>query len=114
LIGIHAVRVLGISFIVLYSAGRFAGAFRPRRRLGDVFIGLLAPAGCLGPPPGARRRNNARPSVERARSARLTTAVGLGVTSAPESPIRIFFAEPAIGSWAIFPGFSFPGSSFPT
>src|SRR2546425_8393423 len=43
LVGVHTVRLLGISFIVLYAAGRLPAPFAPVAGWGDIFIGATAP-----------------------------------------------------------------------
>src|SRR5204862_7881053 len=43
LIGVHTVRLLGISFIVLYAVGRLPAPFAPVAGWGDVFVGATAP-----------------------------------------------------------------------
>src|SRR5262249_5037116 len=43
LVGIHAVRVLGVSFLVLYAQGRLPAPFAPLAGWGDIAIGVTAP-----------------------------------------------------------------------
>jgi hypothetical protein len=45
LVGVNAVRVLGVSFILLYGAGRLSAPFAPVAGWGDVFIGFFAEPG---------------------------------------------------------------------
>jgi hypothetical protein len=113
LVGLHAVRVLGISFILLYAAGRLPAPFAPVAGWGDVFIGLLAlPVAWVA----ARQRSKSQAIVllwNALGLLDLVAAVILGVTSAPDSPIRIFFAEPGnriMGDlpWILIPGFIVP------
>ncbi len=42
LIGVHALRVLGITFVLLYAAKRLPAPFAPVAGWGDVAVGLLA------------------------------------------------------------------------
>lgn len=42
LIGVHAIRLLGILFLVLYAGGRLPAPFAPSAGWGDVFIGATA------------------------------------------------------------------------
>ena len=42
LIGIHVVRVLGVSFVLLYAENRLPAPFAPLAGWGDIFIGLTA------------------------------------------------------------------------
>jgi len=113
LIGVNAVRVLGISFIVLYSAGRLPAPFAPVAGWGDIAVGLTAlPVAWVA----GRRGPGSAPLVilwNTLGLLDLLAAVGLGVTSAPDSPIRLFFAKPGsqiMGSlpWILIPGFLVP------
>ncbi|HXQ81281.1 MAG TPA: hypothetical protein VN775_08220 [Opitutaceae bacterium] len=113
LIGANAVRVLGVSFIVLYSAGRLPAPFAPVAGWGDIFIGLTAlPVAWAA----VRRGPGPAPLVILWNSLGLLdllVAVGLGVTSAPDSPLRLFLAKPGsqiMGSlpWILIPGFLVP------
>src|SRR6266480_1501495 len=112
LVGVHAVRVLGISFIILYSAGRLPAPFAPVAGWGDIFVGATAP---LAAWLAYRQGTNARAMVwlwNAIGMADLVAAVGLGVMSSP-GPLRLIFAEPgsAIMStlpWLLIPGFLVP------
>src|SRR6266436_6956865 len=42
LVGVHVVRLLGISFIILYAAGRLPAPFAPVAGWGDIFVGATA------------------------------------------------------------------------
>ncbi len=44
MVGIQLYRALGVIFLVLYAAGRLPGAFALPAGIGDVMVGLLAPA----------------------------------------------------------------------
>jgi hypothetical protein len=44
LISVHTVRVLGVSFVLLYAAGRLPAPFAPVAGWGDIFVGAVAPA----------------------------------------------------------------------
>ncbi len=112
LIGVHVVRVLGISFVILYAVGRLPAPFAPVAGWGDIFVGITAP-------PVAwlayRRGANPQPIVwiwNLIGTLDLIAAVGLGVASSP-GPLRLIFAEPssAIMStlpWLLIPGFLVP------
>jgi len=113
LVGLNAVRILGVFFIVLYAFGRLPAPFAPSAGWGDVLVGLTAL-------PVAHR------IVTRARGWRglalawntfglldLGVAVSLGVTSSPGTPLRIFFGEPDASimsglPWLLVPGFLVP------
>jgi hypothetical protein len=113
LVSINAVRVLGIAFVLLHLAGRLPAPFAPVAGWGDVFIGLLALPVAWAV---ARRSSHSRAIVllwNVLGLLDLVAAVGLGVTSAPDSPIRIFFEEPGnriMGDlpWILIPGFIVP------
>jgi len=112
LIGVHTVRVLGISFIILYSAARLPAPFAPVAGWGDIFVGATAPLVAWHV---YRQGTNARAMVwlwNAIGVADLVAAVGLGVMSSP-GPLRLIFAEPgsAIMStlpWLLIPGFLVP------
>jgi hypothetical protein len=42
LISVHTVRVLGVSFVLLYAAGRLPAPFAPVAGWGDIFVGAVA------------------------------------------------------------------------
>jgi hypothetical protein len=112
LVGVHTVRVLGISFIILYAAGRLPAPFAPVAGWGDIFVGATAlPAAWLA----YRRPALARPTVwiwTVIGLAELIAAIGLGVISSP-GPQRLIFAEPSSAimttlPWLLIPGFLVP------
>jgi len=112
LVGVHIVRLLGISFIVLYAAHRLPAPFAPVAGWGDIFVGATAlPVAWLA----YRRPANARPilwSWNVVGLADLIAAVRFGVTSSP-GPARLIFAEPSsalmtILPWLLIPGFLVP------
>jgi hypothetical protein len=112
LVGVHTVRVLGITFIVLYAARRLPAPFAPVAGWGDIFVGLTAP---LVAWLVHRRGANSRPIVwiwNMIGIVDLIAAVGLGVTSSP-GPARLIFAEPSSAimttlPWLLIPGFLVP------
>jgi hypothetical protein len=112
LVGVHTVRVLGISFIILYAAGRLPAPFAPVAGWGDIFVGATAlPAAWLA----YRRPAMARPTLwiwNVIGLADLIAAIGLGVISSP-GPQRLIFAEPSSAimttlPWLLIPGFLVP------
>jgi hypothetical protein len=112
LVGVHTVRVLGISFIILYAAGRLPTPFAPVAGWGDIFVGATAlPAAWLA----YRRPAMARPTLwiwNVIGLADLIAAIGLGVISSP-GPQRLIFAEPSSAimttlPWLLIPGFLVP------
>ncbi|HEY3988444.1 MAG TPA: hypothetical protein VGM02_04040 [Acidobacteriaceae bacterium] len=117
LVGVQAVRVLGITFILLYWAKRLPAPFAPVAGWGDVAVGLLAiPLGLLlarGPgsvPKALIVLWNVLGLTD------LVVAVALGATSSP-GPLQIFHSEPssAIMSslpWILIPCFLVPSLAF--
>jgi hypothetical protein len=112
LVGVHAVRLLGISFIILYAAGRLPAPFAPVAGWGDIFVGATAfPVAWLA----YRQPTSARPILwiwNIIGLADLIAAVGLGVISSP-GPARLIFAEPSSAimttlPWLLIPGFLVP------
>ena len=117
LVGVHSVRVLGLSFVLLYAGEAAAGSVRPGRRRGDVAVGLLAiPLALLLArgrgeiPKGPIWLWNALGLAD------LITAVALGATSAP-GPLQIFHGPPSSGimatlPWILIPCFLVPALAF--
>ena len=112
LVGVHVVRLLGISFIILYATDRLPAPFAPVAGWGDIFIGATAlPVAWLA----YRRPANVRPILwiwNLIGMADLIAAVGLGVISSP-GPQRLIFAEPSSAimttlPWLLIPGFLVP------
>jgi hypothetical protein len=112
LVGVHVVRLLGISFIILYTAGRLPAPFAAIAGWGDIFVGATAlPVAWLA----YRQPTNVRPILwvwNIVGVADLIAAVGLGVISSP-GPLRLIFAEPSSAimatlPWLLIPGFLVP------
>jgi hypothetical protein len=112
LIALHAIRLLGFSFIILYAEGRLPAPFAPSAGWGDVFMGATAL-----PLAWAVARFGARmwPPVliwNALGVADLVIAVTLGTLSQP-GPLQVFSGPPD-GSpmttlpWLIIPGFLVP------
>ena len=112
LIAVNILRVLGISFVLLYSAHELAAPFAPVAGWGDVLVGLTAgPVAWIAARYGARAKGwvlawNILGFMD------LITAVGLGATSAP-GPIRLFMDPPGSAimtslPWIIIPCFLVP------
>jgi hypothetical protein len=117
LVGVHGVRVLGITFVLLYAAKRLPAPFAPVAGWGDVAVGLLAiPLALLLArgrgeiPKGLILLWNVLGLTD------LVGAVALGATSSP-GPLQIFHGPPssAIMStlpWTLIPCFVVPGLAF--
>jgi len=87
LIGVHAIRVLGLFFLLLYSSGRLPAPFAPVAGWDDVLIGLTAvPVAYL-----AARRAPAWRTLALVWNTLglfdLVVAISLGVASSPGIPI---------------------------
>ena len=112
LIAVHAIRVLGVIFLVLYADGRLPAPFAPSAGWGDVLIGATAlPLAWAVTRFGQR----VRPLVflwNAVGVADLLAAVALGTLSAP-GPLQIFVGPPDSSPmtslpWLIIPGFLVP------
>ena len=93
LIAVHAIRLLGIMFLVLYAEGRLPAPFAPSAGWGDMFIGATAlPLAWAVTRFGAAMR----PLVflwSTVGVADLVAAVTLGALSAP-GPLQLFVGPP--------------------
>jgi len=112
LVAVQAVRVLGVSFVLLHAAGRLPAPFAPIAGWGDILVGMLAiPVAWVA----ARFGSRADGTVllwNILGIADLVAAVGLGAMSSP-GPLRIFMQE--LGGaimtsvpWIIIPCFLVP------
>jgi hypothetical protein len=112
LVGVHTVRLLGISFVILYATHRLPAPFAPVAGWGDIFIGATAPLVAWF---AYRQGANARGIVwtwNLVGALDLIAAVGLGATSSP-GPLRLIFVEPSSAimttlPWLLIPGFLVP------
>jgi hypothetical protein len=113
LIGVNAPRVLGLFFLLLYAAGRLPAPFAPSAGWGDVITGLVAlPVAFLV----GHRVAGWRPIAlvwNVLGAGDLVAAVGLGVASAVDSPLRIFAAGPDTTLMSQLPMFIVPGFLVP-
>ncbi len=113
LIGVNAVRVLGLFFVLLYMNGRLPAPFAPTAGWGDIFIGVTALPlawAVSRRAPGWRTLALVWNSLG---LLDLIAAVGLGVTSAEGSPLRMFYGEPSTAimtglPWLLIPAFLVP------
>jgi hypothetical protein len=112
LIALHAIRLLGFMFLVLYAGGRLPAPFAPSAGWGDVFIGATAlPVAWAVARFGAR----VRPLLllwNTLGVADLVVALTLGPLSAP-GPLQVFVGPPDSSPmttlpWLIIPGFLVP------
>ncbi len=112
LIALHAIRLLGFTFVVLYAEGRLPAPFAPSAGWGDMLIGATAlPLAWAVARLGAR----VRPLVllwNALGVADLVIALTLGPLSAP-GPLQVFVGPPDSSPmttlpWLIIPGFLLP------
>jgi hypothetical protein len=112
LVALHAIRLLGFTFLVLYASGRLPAPFAPSAGGGDMFIGATAlPVAWAAARFGAR----ARPVVllwNALGVADLVIALTLGPLSAP-GPLQVFVGPPDASPmtslpWLVIPGFLVP------
>ena len=112
LIAVHAIRLLGVTFLILYAKGRLPAPFAPSAGWGDVLIGATAlPLAWAVARFGAR----VRPLVflwNALGVADLVAAVTLGALSAP-GPLQVFVGPPDSSAmtslpWLLIPGFLVP------
>ena len=109
LIGVHAIRILGVSFLILYAAGRLPAPFAPLAGWGDILAGIAAwPVARLA----ARGWGGAVFAWNTFGLLDLITAIGLGTTSSP-GPLHLLLVKPDTTimttlPWLIIPGFIVP------
>lgn len=113
LVAVHIGRVLGVAFLLLYSAGRLPFTLAHSAGWGDIATGLLA----LPVLWAIQRRATGWRWVTAAWNALgmldLLAAVTLGVGSAPGSLVRFNFEAPGSGAivtfpWVLIPAFFVP------
>ena len=113
LIGVNAVRVFGYFFIIHYAAGRLPAPFAPSAGWGDVLVGVTAiPVAFMA----ARQVAGWRPitfSWNLVGIVDLVLAIFFGVTSAIDSPLRMFTEGPDTSLMAELPMFLIPGFLVP-
>jgi hypothetical protein len=112
LIAVHAIRLLGFLFLVLYANGRLPAPFAPSAGWGDVFVGATALPLAWAV---TRFGHRVRPLVflwNALGVADLVAAVTLGALSAA-GPLQVFVGPPDSSPmtslpWLIIPGFLVP------
>jgi hypothetical protein len=113
LIGVHAIRMLGVLFVLLFWSGRLPAPFAPAAGWGDVLVGVTAlPVAYLA----VTRAPGWRPAVivwNAVGLLDLVDAIVLGVASAPGIPFG--FGSQGVGSnlmtalpWILIPCFMVP------
>jgi hypothetical protein len=112
-VAVNALRVFGVFFLILYADGRLPAPFAPSAGWGDIAVGVAAVPVALVV---ARQAAGWRPLAfvwNLVGIADLALAVGLGVTSAVDSPLRIFADGPDTSLMAALPMFLIPGFLVP-
>ena len=113
LVGIHAGRVLGVFFLILFDAGRLPPTFALAAGWGDIAVGIAA----LPVAWAIQRQLNGWRLLTLVWNilgfADLVIAVTLGVGSAPNSPVRFIFESPNSGEVATLPWVLIPAVLVP-
>lgn len=113
LISVHAIRIVGFLFLLLLAAGRISSPFASSAGWGDIIAGATAvPVAWALSTRGAGVRWlvllwNSFGLLD------LLAALTLGLTSAPGSPLQLFFDPPGSAAmatlpWALIPVFLVP------
>jgi hypothetical protein len=107
LIGTNGLRVLGFTFLVLYTAHRLPAPFAPIAGWGDIVVGALAvPVAWMAARQGMRARW-AILSWNVVGTMDLITAIGLGTISSP-GPIQLLTQSPGSALMATLPWILIP------
>jgi hypothetical protein len=88
IVGVQIYRALGVIFVVLYAAGRLPGVFAWPAGVGDVIVGLLAPAVAIAYARGSRGATALVRGWNLLGLADLLVAVVTGFLSSP-SPLQL-------------------------
>ena len=112
LTAVNVVRILGVSFVILYAKNRLPAPFAPAAGWGDIVAGLAAVPVAWLVHRQSRGWRGALIAWNVFGLVDLIDAVGLGVLSSP-GPLRLIFAEPGAGlmstlPWLLIPGFLVP------
>jgi hypothetical protein len=99
LIGVNALRLLGVLFLFLAAAGRLSGPFPYSAGLGDMITGAFAIPLALSVARSGRRPVSAIARWNIFGTLDLFAAVALGITSAAGSPLQLIHA--GVGSEAM-------------
>lgn len=115
LVGVHAMRILGVSFLLLYAAKRLSAPFAPVAGWGDIAVGLLAIPLAITAQRGRLSRGWLL-AWNTLGLADLIIALTLGATSAA-GPLRLFPDAPGSAimtglPWILIPSFLVPAFIF--
>ena len=108
-VGLNAIRILGIFFLVLAAAGRLGGPFPQSAGWGDIITGVFAIPLAWAAARGALNLQRLIGAWNAFGTLDLTVAVTLGTMSTNGSPLQIIHA--GAGSGAVY---SLPWSLIPT
>ncbi len=117
LVGVHGVRLLGFSFLLLWAAHRLPAPFAPSAGWGDIVAGLLAVPLALNLRSAGRPRSQLWIQLWNTLGvAYLLTALFLGATSSP-GPLQLFHVNPSSAimttlPWILVPAFLVPSLLF--
>jgi hypothetical protein len=116
LIGLNAIRLLGVLFVILYAQGRLPAPFAPTAGWGDMVIGFTAPPLAWAVARFGPRVRALALLWNAAGLADLVVALTLGPISAP-GPRQVFVGPPGSSPmttlpWLIIPGFLVPSLFF--
>jgi hypothetical protein len=112
LVAVNALRLLGVSFVMLYSAQRLPAPFAPLAGWGDIFVGATALPVAFMVWRDQMRASGVALVWNAIGALDLIDAIALGATSAP-GPIQIFTGPPSSQimttlPWILIPAFLVP------
>lgn len=102
LIGIQVFRILGVTFLVLHASGMLPGLFAWPAGLGDILVGVLAPAVAFAYARAPRENRTLVYAWNILGLADLAVAVGMGLMTSP-SPLQLFAFDHPNELISIFP-----------
>ncbi len=113
LVGVHAGRLLGVFFLLLYAAERLPPTFALAAGWGDIAVALAAPFVAWAIHRRAAGWRGLALTWNTLGFADLVLAVTLGVGSAADSPVRFIYEAAGSGTmstlpWLLIPGFMVP------
>lgn len=112
LVGVNAMRIVGVFFVLYYFAHKLAAPFAPIAGLGDIATGLVAIPLAAAIAHGSFRKSslalwNAFGALD------LFTALMLGALSQDGVPFRVFFGEPGLTAMTQLPAVLIPTVGVP-
>lgn len=113
LVGVHAGRLGGLFFLLLYADGRLSAPFAPAAGIGDIITGALALPLAAMLTLGFDMRNTWLSLWNAFGVLDLIVAVTLGLLSAPGIPFRVFFEGPGTQAMTALPWLFVPAMLVP-